>query len=282
MAQVKIVTDSGAHLPDPALITQYGIEVIPLTVHAGQQAYPERINQTDEAFFRKMVQNAKSANVETPPVSQMQAVFGRLGHVTDNIVCIHTSSALHDIAEVARQAARSYMGRQRIVVLDTLTTSVGVGLIVEAAARAAAAGEPLAEVVKIVRGMIPHMYALFFSDSLDYLEAWGRLGAAQTLLGTMLNLKPISTMEDGDLIPVEKVRNYPRAIDKLYDFTIEFSHIEQLYLVQHEFETEAAQLLERLEVAFPNHEFPVIGYPPSLAVHIGPKALGIIVYEGIR
>jgi len=282
VAQVKIVTDSGAHLPDPALITQYGIEVIPLTVHAGQQAYPERINQTDEAFFRKMVQNAKSANVETPPVSQMQAVFGRLGHVTDNIVCIHTSSALHDIAEVARQAARSYMGRQRIVVLDTLTTSVGVGLIVEAAARAAAAGEPLAEVVKIVRGMIPHMYALFFSDSLDYLEAWGRLGAAQTLLGTMLNLKPISTMEDGDLIPVEKVRNYPRAIDKLYDFTIEFSHIEQLYLVQHEFETEAAQLLERLEVAFPNHEFPVIGYPPSLAVHIGPKALGIIVYEGIR
>jgi DegV family protein with EDD domain len=280
VAQVKIVTDSSAHLPDPSLIAELGIEVIPLTVRAGQLAYPERINQIDEGFFRKLTQNAKGVIVETPPVSQVQALFSRLGQVTDSIVCIHTSNALHDVAEVARQAAKSFMGRQRIIVLDTLTTSAGVGLIVEAAARAAAAGAPQTEVVRIVRGMIPHIYALFFSDSLEYLETWGRLGAAQTLLGTMLNLKPISTMEDGDLIPVEKVRNYARAVDKLYTFTIEFSHIDQLFLVQHEFETEAAQLLERLEVAFPNHEFPVICYPPSLAVHIGPRALGVIVYEG--
>ena len=98
----------------------------------------------------------------------------------------------------------------------------------------------------------------------------------------MLNLKPLATMEDGDLMPIEKVRNYGRAVDKLYDFIVEFSRIEQMYLVQHGFETEAAQLLERLEVAFPGHDFPVIGYPPSLAVHIGPRALGVIVYEGIR
>ena len=280
MTQVKVVTDSSAHLPDPDLIAQLGIEVIPLIVRAGQQTYPERINQPDEAFFRKLAQNAKGISVETPPLSQVQALFGRLGQVTDSVVCIHGSSVLHDVAEVARQASRSYMGRQRNIVLDTLTTSAGTGLIVEAAAKAAAAGEPQAEVVKIVRGMIPHMYALFFSDSLDYLEAWGRLGRAQTLLGTMLNLKPISTMEDGDLIPVEKVRNYARAVDKLYEFTVEFSRIEQLYLVQHGFETEAAQLLERLEVAFPKQDFPVIGYPPSLAVHIGPRALGVIVYEG--
>jgi DegV family protein with EDD domain len=167
-------------------------------------------------------------------------------------------------------------------VLDTLTTSAGLGLIVEAAARAAKEGAPQAEVVRIVRGMIPHIYALFLSDGLEYLEAWGRLGPAQTLLGAMLNLKPLATMEDGDLIPIEKVRAYGRAVDKLCDFTVEFPHIEQLHLVQHGFEAEAAQLLERLEVAFPNHDFPVISYPPSLAVHIGPRALGVIVYEGTR
>jgi DegV family protein with EDD domain len=153
-------------------------------------------------------------------------------------------------------------------------------LIVEAAANAAAEGASLAEVVRIVRGMIPHMYALILSDSLAFLEAWGRLGPAQTLLGTMLGLKPIATMEDGDLLPVEKVRSYGRAIEKLFEFIIEFPHVEQMYLLEHQFESEAAQLLERLEVAFPDREFPVIGYPPSLAVHIGPKALGILVYEG--
>jgi len=98
----------------------------------------------------------------------------------------------------------------------------------------------------------------------------------------MLGLKPLATMEDGDLIPMEKVRSYSRAVDELYDFVIEFSRIDQLYLVHNGFETEAAQLLERLEEAFPHQEFPVVGYAPSLAVHIGPRALGVLVHEGSR
>ncbi len=282
MAQVKIVTDSSIYLPDPTLTTRYGVEVIPLTVRIGAQTYAERINQVDETFLRKQAQNNENVSVEAPSASQVHAFFTRLSQQADSIVCIHTSSALHDMSDVVRRGAAGFIGRHRIIVLDTLSMSVGAGLIVEAAARAAAAGATQAEIVKIVRGMIPHMYALVFSDSLEYLEAWGRLGTAQTMLGTMLGLKPLSTMEDGDLIPVEKVRNYEHAVDKLYDFIIEFSRIEQMYLIQHGFESEAAQLLERLEVAFPRREFPVIGYPPSLAVHIGPKALGIIVHEGAR
>jgi DegV family protein with EDD domain len=282
VAPVKIVTDSSAFLPRPELIAELGIEVLPLTVHIGGQSYLERINTTDEVFMRKMVQNSKNVEVDAPTVGQVRRFFERVSQGADRIVCIHVSSALNDVAEIVREAAQSFAGRQRIVVLDTATTSIGLGLIVEAAARAAADDAPLPEIVRIVRGMVPHMYALLFSDSLEYLEAWGRLGSAQTLLGTMLGLKPLSTMEDGDLLPIEKVRNYQRAIDKLYDFIIEFSHIEQMYLLQHDFEIEAAQLLERLELAFPGREFPVIGYSPSLAVHIGPKALGVVVYEGDR
>jgi DegV family protein with EDD domain len=275
VALVKIVTDSSVFLPDPDLITTLGIEVLPLTVRVGDQSYPERANVVDEAFLRKMAQNSTSFSVDAPSAGQVRRVFERLALTTDHIVCVH-------VAEVVERASRSYAGRLRIVVVDTLTTSVGLGLIVEAAARAAADGAPLPEVVRIVRGMVPHMYALFFSDSLEYLEAWGRLGSAQTMLGTMLNLKPLSTMEDGDLLPIEKVRTYQRAVDKLYDFIVEFSRIEQMFLLQNGFETEAAQLLERLEVAFPGREFPVIGFGPSLAVHIGPRALGIVVYEGDR
>jgi DegV family protein with EDD domain len=282
VAQVKIVTDSSVLLPKPDLIEELGIEVVPLIVRAGEQSYPERVQAPDEPTLRKMIQNSKLVSIEAPTVGQARRTFERLGRTTDTIVCVHTSGALNDIAEVMQQAAQSYAGRQRIVVLDTATTSVGLGLIVEAAAKVAAEGAPLSEIVRTVRGMIPHMYALFFSDSLDYLEAWGRLGPAQTFLGTMLGVKPLATMEDGDLLPVEKVRNYQRAVDKLYDFIIEFSRIEQMYLVQHEFETEAAQLLERLELIYPGREFPVVGYGPSLAVHIGPKALGVIVYEGVR
>jgi DegV family protein with EDD domain len=282
VAQVKIVTDSSAYLPDPSAVAELGIEVIPFIVRLGGPTYPEKVNQGDDTFFRKLTQDGKSGSVEPPTVAQVQSVFARLGKVTDSVVCIHASSALHDIAEISRRASSGFMGRQRIIVLDTETISVGLGIIVDAAARAAASGASQTEVVKIVRGMVPHMYAMFFSDSLEYLEAWGRLGAAQTFLGTMLDLKPLATMEDGDLIPMEKVRNYARAVDELYDFIIEFSRIEQLYLVQNGFEAEAAQLLERLELAYPHREFPVVGYPPSLAVHIGPRALGVMVYEGAR
>ncbi len=282
MAQVKIVTDSSAYLPRTASITQLGIEVIPHIVRAGQQAYPERINQVDEAFMRRLAADSKSVTVEAPGVGQVQQVFARLGQTTDSVVCIHASSALSDVSEVVRRASSGFMGRQRIIVVDTQTTSAALGIIVEAAARAAAEGASQAEVVKIVRGMIPHMYAMFFSDSLEFLEAWGRLGPAQTLLGTMLDLKPLATMEDGDLIPMEKVKTYSRAVDELYDFVIEFSRIDQLYLVHNGFEAEAAQLLERLEEAFPRQEFSVVGYSPSLAVHIGPRALGVMVYEGTR
>ena len=282
MAQVKIVTDSSAYLPKTTSIAQLGIEVIPLIVRVGQQTYPERINQTDEPFMRRLAADSKSVHVESPGISQVQQLFARLGHVTDSVVCIHGSSSLFDVAEIARRASSGFMGRQRIIVIDTQTTSAALGIIVEAAARAAADGASQAEVVKIVRGMIPHMYAMFFSDSLEFLEAWGRLGPAQTLLGTMLDLKPLATMEDGDLIPMEKVKTYSRAVDELYDFVIEFSRIDHLYLVHNGFEAEAAQLLERLEEAFPHQEFSVVGYTPSLAVHIGPRALGVMVYEGTR
>ncbi len=282
MAQVKIVTDSSAYLPQADSRERLGIEVLPLIVRSGQLAYPERINQVDDAFMRRIAADSKSGWIETPTLSQVQQVFARLGQVTDSVVCIHTSSALHDIGEIARRASAGFMGRQRIIVLDTQTTSAMLGVIVEAAAEAALAGASQAEIVKIVRGMIPHMYAMFFSDSLAYLEAWGRLGPAQTTLGTMLGLKPLATMEDGDLIPMEKVRSYARAVDKLYDFVIEFSRVEQLFVVEKGFENEAALLLERLEEAFPKRDFAVVGYPPSLAVHIGPRALGVMVYEGSR
>lgn len=282
MSKVKIVTDSSAYLPHPNLVAQLNIEVIPFEVRLGRQRYNERIHHRDEAFFRKQDRDPAAATVAAPPLARVQDLLARLGQTHDRIICIHASSALNDMYDTVNRAASGLIGRQRIVVLDTSTISVGLGLIVEAAARAAAEDAPSAEIVRLVRSMIPHIYALFFSDSLTYLEAWGRLGPAQAFLGTMLGLKPLATMEDGDFLPIEKVRAYPRAVDKLYDFIIEFSRIEQMYLVQNGLETEAAQLLERLEVAYPRRDFPVVGYSPSLAVHIGPKALGVIVYEGTR
>ena len=100
--------------------------------------------------------------------------------------------------------------------------------MVRAAARAADQGRPVDSIVRLIRGMIPHVYLVFFVESLDYLEREGRIGKAQALLGNMLNIKPILIVEDGDIIPLEKVRTRPRAIDKLYEFVAEFAQIEDV------------------------------------------------------
>ncbi len=190
----------------PPPLPNWASRCIPLIVRAGQQTYPERINQTDEAFMRRLAPDSKSVTVESPSVAHVQQLFARLGQVTDSVVCIHASGAFPTCRDRAPGVVRLHGPPAHHRASTRRPRLPRWGSSSRRPPRAAAERASQAEVVKIVRGMIPHMYAMFFSDSLEFLEAWGRLGPAQTLLGTMLDLKPLATMEDGDLIPMEKVR----------------------------------------------------------------------------
>jgi DegV family protein with EDD domain len=159
---------------------------------------------------------------------------------------------------------------------------VGLGILVKASAEAAAKGQSLDDITRIIRGMIPRIYVVFFVETLDYLEREDRIRPAQALLGAMLDIKPFLTMQDGELIPMEKVRSRDRAVDKLFEFISEFSDIEQITILQstpHPTE-DTKLLLERLDIAFPGLEAPVVVYGPTLASHLGLGALGVIVFEG--
>jgi len=118
---------------------------------------------------------------------------------------------------------------------------------------------------------------------MEYLERSGRIGKAQAILGTMLNIKPILFIEDGDIIPLEKVRTTDKAIEKLFEFVAEFDNLEQTAIIQRGKtpNKEAKTLQERLQQSFPNLQFPIVQYGPDLATRVGPNALGIVVYEGI-
>ena len=118
---------------------------------------------------------------------------------------------------------------------------------------------------------------------MDYLERSGRIGKAQAILGSMLNIKPILFIEDGDIIPLEKVRTTEKAIEKLFEFVAEFDNLEQTAIIQRGKtpSKEAKILRDRLAQSFPELQFPIIQYGPDLATRIGPSALGIVVYEGL-
>jgi DegV family protein with EDD domain len=169
--------------------------------------------------------------------------------------------------------------------MDSMSASWGLGLLVKAAAEAAAAGQSLDAIIRLVRGMLPHIYLVFFVERLDYLERGGRIGSAQALLGTMLRIKPLLLVEDGEIMPLEKVRTRELAIEKVADFVAEFATIQQVVILKSPLENEVNELIgelrEHLSAALPSQEFEVIEYDPVLACHLGPDALGVIVYEGL-
>ena len=280
MPNVSIVTDSAADL-DPETIKRLNIHVLPLNVRLGSETFREGVDITSEQFLTRLRQAGGFPSVTPPSVSEFHRLYEELSNVSADILSLHVSSRLERVCDVARKAAGSFLGRGKIEVMDSEATSRAQGILVTAAAEAAQAGASIDEIVRLVRGMIPHVYAIFFVDTLDYLEHDGRIGVAQATLGTMLNIKALLTIEDGDIIPMEKVRTDEKGIEKLVEFIAEFSNVEELLILQDRQPLQTDDLLARLALLFPEREIPVLTYGPSLAAHVGPAALGAVIYEGV-
>ena len=280
MGKVAVVTDSTVYL-EPGVAEELGITVVPLLVHLGDDTLRDGVDITPEPFFQRLEQGGPIPRTSPPSVQTFEQVYARLHTVTDQILSLHISAQLSQTARNARRGAESLLGRCNIVVIDSQTTSLGLGILAKAAAEAAQRGASMDEVVRLIRGMIPHIYIVFYVDQMDYLERGNRIGKAQAILGTMLNVKPLLFMEDGDIIPLEKVRTHEKAVEKLFEFVAEFSDLKQAAIIQrHTTPTqETKMLLERLEQIFPKVQFPIIQYGPVLASHIGPSAMGVVVYE---
>ncbi len=283
MAKVHIVTDSTAHFEDPTMPQRLGVTVVPLTIQFGRQYFKEGLDLSEDEFFQRMATSTQPPTLHAPAADDLRAIYTDIRKSTDQILSLHISSKLSQTCARARTAAEDFLGRCQITVLDSWTTSVGLGILVEAAARAASEGKPLPDIVRIVRGMVPHIYAVFFVDTLDYLEHSGLIGKSQSILGTMLGIKPFLAIEEGEIIPIEKVRTREKAIDKLTEFASEFTNIERGVILQSgKTPTEDTRLLlEQLEIACPGLHFPVMRYGPALACQLGPDSMGVFIYEGV-
>ena len=282
MPKVHIVTDSSAHFFDPEFPAKHGVTVVPLTIQFGNTAYLDGVDMDNERFFRELAQGAPIPTAAAPSAKRFAGVYEEICRQNGNVVSIHVSSRLSRTLHNARAGAEEVLGRCKIQTIDSLSTSIGLGLLVEAAARAAEAGATQEDIVRIVRGMIPRMYAVFFIETMEFLANAERIGKAQAVLGAMLGIKPFLTLEDGDLVPMEKVRTRQQAIDKLVEFVVEFSNIEHLAILQGSAvaSEDTRLLLERLALEFPGRTWPVLAYRPSLATFVGPNAMGVMVFEG--
>jgi DegV family protein with EDD domain len=283
LGKVRIVTDSSAHFLNPDDIHRYEIEVVPLTIHLGTQSFREDVDLDADAFFRLASHGSPSVTVSAPSFEEFAALYSHLNRETDQILSLHLSRRMTKTWEHAFAASKTLLGRCEIIVVDSMTTSVGLAMLVKTAAQTAETGASLEEVVRTVRAMLPRVYTVFYVETLDYLRHNGLLSEAQSILGTMLNIKPFLTIEEGELIPMEKVRTQTQAIDKLVEFAAEFSDLEELVILHNApYPTDQTRALQdRLATEFGGRTFPLMMYGPSLAAMIGPDGMGVVVYEGL-
>lgn len=278
---VKVVTDSTADL-SPETAQRLGITVVPLNIHFGREIFRDGIDLTTREFFRRLHTSPLPPFTSPPSEATFCEAYAKLSRETDEAISIHISSRLSGTYRVASEAAESILGQCRIMVMDSLTTSLALGNLAIAAAEAAQEGANLDEVVRLVRGMIPHLYLVFFVETFDYLERGGRIGKAQALLGTMLGIKPLLIIEEGEIQPLEKVSTRTGALEKLFEFITEFPHIEKMTLFKGIESMGMEELLQRIEATYPDKEVDIITYGLALATYVGPGAMGVFVYEGME
>lgn len=281
MPKVHIVTDSAAAI-SPAEADRLGITVVPLTVRIGNQDYEDGSELDHEELLRHMARERIHPQIVGPTADQFRKLYSHLTRQTNQIISLHSSAALSLVWRQAYTASREFLGRCDIAVMDSETLSLGLDILVREAARLANESLPLTEIQRQIRGLMRRIYIVLITDTLDYLEHSRLISPAQAVLGTMLGIKPFLAIEEGRIIPMEKVRSRERAIDKLAEFANEFSDIEQLAILQHTpYPTEETKMLvERLELIAPGREHPILLYGPLLASHIGPDGMGLVVYEG--
>lgn len=282
MSRVVVVTDSNAYI-SPRLAQQLNIHVLPHAIHLAQGTFQEGVDLTPSQYVRllKESRNDFLPRAAGPTADDFAALYAQLRRQTDQILSVHISSHLSNAVENARLARRLFLGRCRIEVIDSLSTTVGLGYLVQAAAAAANAGRNMDDCIRLIRGIMPHIYLFFLVKHLPYLEREQRISPAQSLLGTMLSVMPLLQIEEGEIIPLEKVRTGLQGVDKLLTYVSEFSQIQRATVLQNGFSKETHALQERLQLTYPGREFPVLNVNPSLATHLGPDALGVVVLESL-
>jgi DegV family protein with EDD domain len=280
MAHVAVVTDSTAYLP-AEIVERLGIHVVPLYVIFGGDRTVRETDITDYgAFFDELRAAEQLPTTSQPSVGDFVSLYEPLLDAGRDIISVHISGALSGTLESARQAAEALQrdGKrgERIRLVDSCSAAGGQGLLVLAAARAAAEGLSLDELEPRLAEARQELKMWFAVDTLEFLRRGGRIGAASAWIGSTLKVKPILTIE-GEMAPVERVRTSARAFERMVDYARQRheSHADG-WSVQHiDAPDQAERLVERCREVFGCEPALVSEIGAVLAAHTGPGLLGV-------
>lgn len=277
MAKVAVVTDSTADIPLD-MADDRGLRIVPMTVTFGDDSYISGVTMQTDAFYARLAAADDLPTTSQPnPAWFEEAYQDAADEGCDAIVSVHLSAELSGTHALASTVARRAL--LPTVVVDTRQTAGGLALAVFAALRAAKRGADARQVAAVARSVAEAARLYFVVDDLDFLRRGGRLGGAQAVIGSMLRVKPVLTIAAGRVEPLEKVRTWRRAIERLAELAAEHTGGQPSDLiVTHGLAPDRAQELWRAldgRVEIRERLETVIG--PVLASHAGPGTLGVAV-----
>ena len=277
---VRIVTDSSADLP-AELVQQHQITVLPCYVVVDDQTLKDGVDIQADDFYRRLQAGGPTPTTAQPTVADFQAVYQDLTSQGDQVVSIHVSGKLSGTLNSAEQAKGSLYG-EAVEIIDSRLAAMPLGLVVLEAAALAAEGGSHQEVAEKVRQGLNLHHGLFALDTLEFLQKGGRIGKAQAFLGSVLNVKPILRLHEGEAHPVERPRNRERALHRLVELAKELGPVRRMAVIHSTDAERMAVLKQELTGLLPADQIIEARFGSTLGTYIGPDALGVAITQEAR
>ena len=277
--KILVVTDSSSSLPE-SLTKELDIQVIPLWLVWDEKCYLDGVDIDSDTFYKRLRSSDSLPSSTQPSAVEFKEFFQRLADRCAGIVCVLASSKISGTVESA-EAAQDFIPGLTIKVVDSKFSAMGEGLIATAAARTAAAGGSLEEVVASAEKTRNLTHLLFVVDTLEYLHKGGRIGGAKRLLGTALNIKPILHFEDGVIQPLSQTRTKRKGIEELLTIAgarLGNRRMEEAAVVHVDCLSEGKSLVKVVEERFNPSRIHLSDVSPVVGTHVGPGALGLAFY----
>ena len=276
MSKIALVTDSSQYLPQN-LIDEYGIHVVPLTVIWGEETYADGVDITTEEFYTRLGNTKIMPSTSQPTILAFKEVFQDLHDQGYDILAVLISDKLSGTISSATQA-RKLLPEATIEIINSETIAMPLGFQVLAAARALQNGASLEECKQIVEKVKEQTGVIFVVDTLEFLHRGGRIGGAKRFVGSLLQMKPILTVEGGKVDTLDQVRTQKKALARLLDIIEERTqghskvHLATLHANAHEV---SKTILEQAQDRIPTIESVYSEVSPVVGTHVGPGTVGL-------
>jgi DegV family protein with EDD domain len=279
MSRVRIVTDSTAELSEEEAET-LEIVIQPLRIRLGTEVLTDGPQLRTAELHRRIARGRLTPAILAPTAHEMGELYTQLTRSTDQILSIHAGGRFAPVARAARDGRSGLLGKSQIQVLDSGLISFPLGVVVRQAARAAQADMELEPLVRAVRGIIAATYSAFFVETIEYLRRADMMPPLQDGIGIAPNIKPLFIIEEGRVVPLQRLRNRGTAVERLSEFVAEFIRMEELAILHNGLGQSADEMEQHLIALRPRQAIRKHIYGPALASFMGPSALGVAVFEG--